>query len=387
MIGNLSHRITLILVVVCLAASVAADPYHPNIPKSQVVTLDAAAMERWANSGTPFALTFGKTTMDVVLHPAPVFPKEGVTFIQFAKDGSAKTTVVQGNFTYAGEILGEDPATTEVRLTIAGGVVEGYVLTKADWWFIEPLVRFEPKAASDQYLVYVSHETSVSVKLGDAADSMDEVFDWPIVDDKIPLATVADMEYFRQSDSNFQRVMLRHGTLINEVNGIYNMQFGREFRVPMVGLGSAEELEATHIIDLMGQFKAFMTPQRLQQMQSMIAHLTTGKDLDFDALGLGVQRGFHSLSKQSTTFDFRNTIVAARYIGRNFEATAAHAEVHQVCIGGQCDVFERTLDGEVFDEHVVARFSDGRLGADFNNVTRVCIIMHERGFPCREPQP
>ncbi len=381
MIRKLSHRITWTLVLVCLAASVAADSYHPNIPNAQVVTLDGAAIERWANSGTPFALTFGKTRLNVVLTPAPVFPKEGVTFIQFGKDGSEKVTVVPGNFTYKGEILGEDPRTTEVRLTIADGVVEGYVLTKADWWFIEPLARFDPKAASDQYLVYVSRETSVSVNLGDA-DVNDEVFDYPIKDDKIPLAMVADLEFFRQSGSSFQRVIQRHATLINAVNGIYDMQFGREFRIPMVALDLGD-LVATHVIDLMGQFKLYMTPQRLERMHSLIGHLTTGKDLDFNSVGLGVQRGDRSISKQSTEFAFPNTIFAARYIGRNFEAIAAEAEVRKVCIGGQCAVFERTLDGEVFDEHTVARFSDGREGPNFNNVRRVCIILFQRGFECR----
>jgi hypothetical protein len=379
MIGiSLIRRAVLTVLLLSLAAAVAADP----TPKGQVVTLDAAAIERWANSGTPFPLTLGKTTMNVVLAHAPVFPEEGVTFVQFGKGGKESVTILQGNFTYAGEILGEDPARTEVRLAIADGVLEGYVLTSKDWWFIEPLVRFDPKAASDQYLVYLSRQSGVSVQLGDE-DLIDEVFDYPVKDDRIPLAMVADLEYFRQSGNSFQRVMQRHAALINAVNGIYEMQFGREFRVPMVGLDLGVDLVATHVTDLMYQFKLYMTPQRLERMHSMIGHLTTGKDLDFDAVGLGVQRGFRSLSKQSTSDDFANTILAARYIGRNFEAIAAEAEIHQVCIGGLCDVFERTLDGEVLDEDTVARFSDGRLGANHNNVSRVCIIMFERGFPCR----
>ncbi|HYI08032.1 MAG TPA: hypothetical protein VEK57_03075 [Thermoanaerobaculia bacterium] len=124
MIGKLSHRITWVLVAVSLAASVAADPYHPNILKSRVVTLDAAAIERNANSGTPFDLTFGDTTLMVVLAPAPLFPKEGVTFVEIAKgrqcDGDRPPRQL-----HLGEVLGDDPATTEVRLTIAGGVLEG----------------------------------------------------------------------------------------------------------------------------------------------------------------------------------------------------------------------------------------------------------------------
>ena len=379
MIGKLSHRITWILVAFFLAASVAADSYHPNILKSQVVTLDATAIERWANSKTPFDLTFGKTTFTVVLEPAPVFPEEGVTFVEFGKDGKAKETVVQGNFTYAGEILGEDPATTEVRLSIANGTLEGYVLTSDDWWIIEPLVRYDPKAASDQYLVYVSRESNLSVDLGQDGVN-DEVFDWPIKDGKIPLGMVADLEYFRQSGSSLQRVMQRHGALINAVNGIYDMQLGREFRVTRIALDLGVDLVGTHILDLMYQFKLYMTPQRFAQMHCLIAHLTTGKDLDFDSPGQGVRRGFRSISKQTTTLDFRNTILAARFIGANFEAVEEEAEEHVVA--GL--IWRRTLEHKIFDAlTTVPRFSNGQLGQNFNNVQRMCIVLAERGFPCQ----
>ncbi|HEX7829488.1 MAG TPA: hypothetical protein VF787_07515, partial [Thermoanaerobaculia bacterium] len=120
---SLIRRAALTALLLCLAASVAADSYHPNILKSKVVTLDAQAIERWANSGMAFPLTLGDTTLSVVVAPAPVFPAEGVTIVVVGKGGKESESVVAGNFTYAGEILGDDPATTEVRLTIAGGIV------------------------------------------------------------------------------------------------------------------------------------------------------------------------------------------------------------------------------------------------------------------------
>jgi hypothetical protein len=383
MITTLSHRITWVLVVCCLATTLAADSYHPNIVKSQVVTLDAAVIERWANSGTPFPLTLGKQTMNVVLGPAPVFPAEGLRFLEIGKNGSEKETVLQGNFTYAGEIVGEDPATTEVRLTIADGQVEGYVLSSTGWWFIEPLVRFDPKAASDRYLVYAAHDTDFAVDLGnDNVNS--EVFDYPVKDDKIPLVMVADREYLTQSGGSFAKVMQRQAALINGVNGIYRMQFGREFRVPWAVLDQGNNLVATGALDLLYQLKAFMTPQRLVQLHCHVAHLTTGKNLDFGKLGLGERRGFRSLSKQSTTLAFRNEVIAARETSRNFGSVNEEAEEH--CIPGisPCLVFRRTLDSDIFDETLtVARFSDGRLGPDHNNVQRMCIILAERGFPCQ----
>jgi hypothetical protein len=372
------RRIALVLLAVCLASSVAANTY-PGIEKSQVVKLDVRTIEKNANSGTPFELPLGGTKLTVAVNPAPVFPEEGVTFVEFAKDGSAKETIVKGNYTYAGEIAGEDPATTEVRLTIADGVLEGYVLTSSDWWFIEPLVRFDPKAGSDQYLVYATRDTNIAADFPE--DNVnDEVFDFPIKDDKIPLAMVADLEYFHQSGDSFQRVMQRHATLVNSVNGIYQMQLGREFRVPRIALDRGVDLVGTHVLDLMYQFKLYMTPQRFVQLQSLIAHLTTGKDLDFDTLGLGVRRGFRSLSMQSTTLNCRNTILAARFIGANFEAVPEEAEEH--VLAGL--IILRTLEHRYYDARTtVPRFSDGRMGPDHDNVQRMCIILAERGFPCR----
>ena len=43
-------------------------------------------------------------------------------------------------------VVGEDAEESEVRFTISDGVLDGYVLSKTGWWFVEPLRRFDPKA-------------------------------------------------------------------------------------------------------------------------------------------------------------------------------------------------------------------------------------------------
>jgi hypothetical protein len=380
---SLIRRTAIIVLLLCLAASLAANPYHPNILKSQVVTLDATAIERWANSGTPFALTFGNTTLSVVLTPAPVFPEEGVTIVEVAKDDSTKETVVHGNFTYAGEILGEDPATTEVRLTIAEGVLEGYVLSSADWWFIEPLVRFDPKAGSDQYLVYTARETGFAVEFPGDTENGDVLFDHPFVKDgKFPLCTVADFEYIEQSGS-FARVLARHAALINDVNGIYKMQFGRELRVPRVLADTTDtRLTSSDPARLLEQLGPFANLGRLFQDGCFVAHLTTGKDLNGDALERARLQGFRSLSQQSRTLAFRNTILAAHAIAHNFNSV--HEEAEEYLIESSNLVWRKTLDAEKFDSiATIGRFSDGRLGPAFNNVERICAHLAGRGFPCQ----
>lgn len=96
------------VLAVCMAASAAADSYHPDIVKSQVVSFDARAIESSANNGKPFDLDLGGTKLTVVLRPAPVWPAEGATLIEVGKDGSLKTSVIKGNITWAGDVVGED---------------------------------------------------------------------------------------------------------------------------------------------------------------------------------------------------------------------------------------------------------------------------------------
>jgi hypothetical protein len=66
----------------CFAMPVAADACHPHIEKSQVVSLDVAAIERNADSGTPIELKFGATQWSIVLQPAPVWGKEGLSVLE-----------------------------------------------------------------------------------------------------------------------------------------------------------------------------------------------------------------------------------------------------------------------------------------------------------------
>jgi hypothetical protein len=122
---SLSRRVVWTLFAIVLASSAAADSYHPHIVKSQVVSLDVAAIERYAQSGTPFELNLGETSLKIALSPEPVWPKEGLTVIEVAEDGAVKQRVVNGNITYAGAVVGEDPEVSEARFGIAHGVWTG----------------------------------------------------------------------------------------------------------------------------------------------------------------------------------------------------------------------------------------------------------------------
>ena len=393
MIGKLSHRITWTLVVCCLAASVAADPYHPHIKTAQVVSLDVAAIERDANSGAPFELAFGDTRLTVALLPAPVWPEEGLTVLDVGADGAIKRRIVQGNVTYAGDVVGEDPEQSEVRFTITGGVVDGYVMSSTGWWFVEPLARFDPKATPGQHLVYAARDVDYAVDYGDDGSNMDEVTGWetpPPADPKweIRIVMVGDQDYIFAPDP--MPYEMRHTSLIHMINGIYWGQTFRQFEL-RVSIGDFEDtfLTSTNPDKLLNeQLKLFVafaaavppdptaTPttmglRGLNNFGAYMAHLTTAKDPDGDNEGLANLFGRFAYSRQEVGQDFKNKILASHEIGHNFGGTH-EAEV--------CPSTQHMILCASFIPNTLPVFSDGTLGPMKNNRKTIRDFMAVQGF-------
>jgi hypothetical protein len=367
------RRAALFLLAVCLASSVAANTY-PGIEKSQVVKLDVRTIENNANSSTPFALDLGETQVKVVLSPAPVWPKEGVTVIEVGKDGGVQQRIVQGNITYAGQVVGEDPEESEARLTRSGGVLDGYVSSVTGQWFIEPLTRFDPKAGPDQYLVYATRDLKFAVDYGDDGVKADQVTGWepphPPHRLVIPVVMVADKEYI---DSNPADFIARQTSLINDVNGIYRHQIGRTFEIVAVVADFQNRILTTsNASDLKKQLKCVVhiggglgpcPPdvnglQGLMNLNAFFAHLTTGKDLFGSSdltYGIADQNGRFGLSQQSGAVRLRaqNKMIAAHEIGHNFGGI--HCAADLVCRDGHCGY---TIMNKTYSDSSQPWFSD-----------------------------
>jgi hypothetical protein len=385
MIDNILRRTACTLLTLLLAASVAADSHHPKLSESLVISLDVSAIERNARSSTPFELAFGDTRLNVVLSPAPLWPKEGLTVTEVQRDGKVTERVVQGNFTYAGDVVGEDPKESEARFTIAGGVLEGYVLSPSAWWFFEPYSRFDPKARADQYLVYdAAHHFTGTVDLGEDGVKTDTVFDPTRRDTQIPLLMVADLEYMNENGFNFEW-FLAQTALINNVNGIVFDQLHVDFKVRRaLGDGGGLFITSTNAFSLLHQLEDFVGQAGglEDRFESHLAHLTTAKNLDGFVRTLGWQPGFYGLSKQRKDdidvgpvfLAFENMVVAAHVLGHNFNG--AHWEAHRVCN----PICRATIMWPVLELINNPKFSDGTLDPNHNNKKRVCENMVSRGF-------
>lgn len=389
----LIRRAACMLVMVCLAASVLADSNHPDLEKSQVISLDVAAIERDAQSGNPFELVLGDMRLNVVLTPAPIWPEEGLTIVEVRRDGTTMR-VVQGNITYAGEVVGDDPEKSEVRFTIAGGVLQGSVRSSAGSWFIEPLARYAPKTDTGQYLVYEPRHVKIAAAdFGSDGVRSDEVFEpfkytCPPLDGRIRVGMVADREYLNLQDPF--TYWQRQTALVNEISGIFWAQFRKRVRLSLsMADFDGTWLTATEAHLLHFQLDEFETGVKLwlqgrKDLCSDIVHLTTAKELDGNTYGVAHQPGLTGLSQQavgSTEFlYYRNYMLATHEIGHNFDAV--HGEADEWCAPIPNDPFHcrwtRTLDWEAFYVTNLAKFSDGTIDACNNNVERMKVNLASR---------
>jgi len=358
----------------CFASSLAADCYRREIVKCAVVTLDASAIEGNAKSGTPFELVLGKTSLSVALWPAPVWPKEGLPVLEIGKDNRLVTQqIVTGNITYAGEVVGEDPATSEARFTIARGVLEGYVRSSTGWWFLEPLARFDPKAGPDTYLVYATRDVNMVIDFGEDGVPSDKVYDR---NGRIGMVMVADAQYVALSDEFF--FWERQASLLNKVNGIYQDQVGRSFKLDYSLIDGQGEIftstNATVLLHMLALWVGVMGG--VEGMNTHFVHLTTGKTLDGDVEGIAFRPGEVGLSRQlSDTFAFRNMMVAAHEIGHNFNGV--HGQAEDRCPGSDVCM---SIMFQIFFGNNAPEFSDGTMDPSKNNKQRIISNMLSRGF-------
>jgi hypothetical protein len=136
---------------------------HPSIKKYYKISLDVPEIKKKADAGVPFSIVLGEKTVKVVVKPNPVFHK-GVEAIEMAKNG-IKRKKIEDIITYAGTVVDPNQANT-VRFTITKEFLTGYIFIDEDWWFIEPLKKFQPDASDKEFITYRTKDLRFKLNYG-----------------------------------------------------------------------------------------------------------------------------------------------------------------------------------------------------------------------------
>lgn len=339
---------------------------HPAIRKYWREKIDVSEAKKAVEEGRPLQLKLGETLVDLQLEPAPVSSDE-IDVVTINDEGEEETFSTSNLVTYKGRV--EKYKDSFARLTITERVLMGYVHTGEDWWFIEPMKKFDQEAQPDDYLVYRTRDTSFQLEYGD--DGKPSGFDEDggvepphKVNPTIGIAMWADKDYRSQADIIGINWWEGQAALINNINGIYNREVNIQFdvRIFVIHVGSVlSSSNADTLLDKLGvRVRAFHGDIRevsvRQNTGIEVAHLTSGKNLDGRTLGIAWVPGVWSLSQQQLyilsggggfgggpNLSYQNMMIAAHELGHNFDGK--HSEADKICVTRflWCWDFERTL--------------------------------------------
>ncbi|MDM7924201.1 MAG: FG-GAP-like repeat-containing protein [Pyrinomonadaceae bacterium] len=242
--------------------------------------------------------------------------------------------------TYKGKLEG-DPA-SDVRLTIDGGRVEGYVFTGGETWFIESARRHLPDAAAEKHIIYRAADLIEDVDLnepllGDVTGSQELI---------PPLESVMAVDGFRVIDvateADYQYVSALGGaaaanneilSVLNMVEGIYERQLGLTLNVTFQNAWSSPDPYSGTDSSLLNSFMNRWNSTYPQSSYPRNAsHLFTGKvsNAGIAYIGTVCRNPSYSYGYSGRTSTVGTAaLIAAHEIGHNL--SAEHVENSGTC--------------------------------------------------------
>jgi Metallo-peptidase family M12 len=398
---------------------------------------DIENIKRRADNREPFIVQLGDNDVAVQVKPNAVW-SDGCSETDRNAPSSQRPCDPRVR-TYSGRTLIEG-VRTQVRLTIGKDGISGYVRDGRDWWFIEPLRKFQPSAQPGEHLIYnaadvirrtsLRHDTrrpSARVPSDDRVITQDQGasavfrmrplddFEDPADDPSVPddpaspppldiieLHLLADSEFVAAATGLGRGTLDEQVALVNNVDGIYRKSVGITFRIVSSTSDSIASpcLTGTTSSSLFDQilpcFSTFNPAVTLAPNQ--IVHLMSGKVLEAGFLGFGRIRGVANRPGQDglsthrlgvvagSSFGvpdlaFEDLMVVAHEIGHNLDG--CHAEADRWCAAhfwGICFSGRNTIMWPIVSGDNQRFFSSG--GRDFtdNNHSRIRFNLSSRPF-------
>jgi Metallo-peptidase family M12 len=404
--------IAVVLAAIGLCILRVKNRIHPCIKKHHVTTIDIPTVLRSINEGVPFSITLGKEALDLLVHQEPLGDENG-EIIEITNEGEILRRRGSADITYVGRVVDAEEK-NEVRFTITSNTLTGYVLHGSDWWFVEPLRLFRIDADPSEYLVYRTSDLRFELKLEDdtvpikveqfdsgslpdgsgylsSSPSSTSTSSGHVVGPSIGIALVADKEYSQAAAWTGSLWYQHQSSVLHNVNGLYKANLGCWFtpKVWILNYPGLTDCNASTLLDDLEKVveNAWGDLRLLQTRKTMgteVAHLTSGKNLDGNTLGIAWQPGVYSLSQHQLIWigggggfggppnlAFQNMMIMAHELGHNLNA--AHGEADEWCVSHfiWCWDYERSLMWPTFYDDNNAWISDGSKNASHNNRKRI----------------
>jgi hypothetical protein len=220
---------------------------------------------------------------------------------------------------------------------VSDGFFEGVILTPDEWYYIEPRRNFAPDSDPSQFVVYRRSDilpdaigtcaTTLAERIGEAP----AMFETMVLAEggvvyTAEVATETDYEYVTAAGGadNANSTIL---DVINQVDGIYQMQLGISLRVIYQhGWSTSDDPYAsTSPSTMLTEFRDYWNAN-FYSTPFDLAHMWTGRDMDGSAIGiayLGVvcyARTYSYGISQRFSSSPGKYILTAHEIGHNFDA-------------------------------------------------------------------
>lgn len=369
-------------------------PVHPHILRAQTVRLDTAGIAAAAAEGESFEIPLGKVMAVVRVSRATIWDGDFRAVEVGPED--LRPMEPEPDLHFVGSVAGDEGS--EVRLTITPDQVSGYLLMSDAWWFVEPKRKFDDRAKPEEHIVYRTRDLHFRLEYGDdgrRGNGGDEGGVEPPhrVNPIVGIAMLADREYEGQANVTGVSWWQQQAGLINQVNGIFRARLGSEFRVRVFILD--RRTSSLNTSDALALLRQIPDPIQLvvgnlrlltvrQSSGVEVAHLTSGKNLNGDTLGIAWQPGVYSLSQQQLfwlgggglfgggpNLAYQNMMLATHELGHNFDG--AHEEADEWCVAHflWCWDYERTIMWPTYYDDNQSFFSNGSRSATHNNRRRI----------------
>lgn len=308
------------------------------------LTLDARQIEQQVRSTGRFSISVSDRRFDLVLEPHDLRSSDYVAE-EVDDQGVTRRLDREAAKTFKGTVAGMEGATA--RFTIGADSLEGIIITRDEWYFVEPLQHLDTSSgltASD-FVVYRASDVKAStlrecgtallsrlenrldqtvqqglnLGLGEPKDAVLYTAD---------IATEADNEFVAAlgSSSNANSEIL---SILNQVDGIYQAELSIALRVSYqhTWAGSSDPFAASGASDLLTELSTYWNGNLTFNDTFDLVHLWTGRNLDGSTVGVAY-RGVvckyratsYGLSQHDTGSIFR-VGTPTHEIGHNFGAS------------------------------------------------------------------